>query len=157
MVGHRRAADPLIAAAVRQPDHAGEHSIHRQSDWIMARSTLGLGAWMAIWPHAVAQSHFAPIHDFLGYWLMMVLCFVFGGSRYIALWKNGDWPLLGPILRMAGAAFGGVLLVSIAVALARQSWSVDRDPSPGIIFYLMFAWGEGTATRRAASDVRTRI
>lgn len=150
-------ADPLSKPAIRQPDLAGLHSVNRHFDWVMARCYIGLGLWMIIWPKAVAQSHFAPIHDFLGYWVMMLGCLVFGGARYTALWKNGDWPIYGPLIRMIGAGVGAILVGSIAMALIRQSLDVGRQPSPGIIFYAMLAWGEGSAARRAAGDVRTRL
>lgn len=143
--------------SIRLPDAAGAHCRNRLFDWGMAVSSFLFGLLVAVSPGSLAASHFSPILDIVSPRVIAPACLITGGMWSTALWFNGQWPWAGPVMRAIGAIMGAVILVSIDVALLRQSYGAGRPLSPGIPFYSVFAIVSLIAARRAASDVRTRL
>ena len=142
---------------IRVPDAAGPHCNNRLFEWGMAVSSFLFGLLVTFSPGSLASSDFAPILDVISPRVIAAICTVTGGMWSISLWCNGRWPWSGPLVRSAGAIMGAVILVSIDVALLRQSYEAGRPISPGTSFFSVFAIVSLIAARRAAADVRNTI
>lgn len=133
----------------------GRHCKNRQFEWTMAFALLWTGVFIMVWPHALAASAFSPILDIkLVPAIMGQILLVVGLLRCVTLWHNGLWPKWGPVIRASCAVAGGVIFLSMDVALIRQVLEVGRPPSPGIPIYTAVAVSEFVAMFRAIGDVR---
>lgn len=145
-------------AEIREPDAAGRHCRNRLFEWGMSLSTFLFGIHVSVFPSSLARSNFSPILDIVPAPIISVIAVIVGGMWLTALWCNGNWPVWGPVIRAVGSVVAGVILISIDVALLRQSYEVGRDPSPGTPFYSVFGIiSLLIASRRAAADVRNRL
>lgn len=138
-------------------DLPGYRCRNRMFEWSMTAAMIMLGVQLLIWPGSLGFSHFAPILDVMSPFTIAIFCLFFGALRAVALWRNGTWPKWGPTFRALGAIAGAVILISIDVALIRQSLEVNRPPSPGVPFYTVFFVGELRSVRRAKADARSGL
>lgn len=132
----------------------GHHCKNRQFEWTMAFALLWTGAFIMIWPHAIQASAFAPILDIGPSTMLGQFLTIIGLLRCVTLWHNGLWPKWGPIIRASCAVAGGVVFMSMDIALIRQVLEVGRPPSPGIPIYTAVAVSEFISVFRAVGDVR---
>jgi hypothetical protein len=145
---------PAVTVAV--PDVAGPHCQNRQIEWMMVIGFAIFGLQTFIWPQSIKMSAFEPILNIAWPWVLATFAMVLATSRGFALYRNGLMPVLGPWIRIIGAAIGFIMMASMAFALALQVMKLGRPPSPGVPFYLALCWAEYRSAKRAASDVRYR-
>lgn len=139
-----------------KPDTAGRFCKNRFVEWTMAMAFLLLGLQTAVWPDSIERSAFALILNVLSPTVIGCISLFAGVARIAALYMNGRLPYYGPMIRAIGAGVGFCVMVSMAFALGLQTINVDRPPSPGVPFYLAWAFAEWLSAVRAASDVRYR-
>jgi hypothetical protein len=128
------------------------HCRHRLFEWMMTAAMLLLAIEIVIWPGTIGASAFRYIARVVQPENLAVFFLVIGLCRIVALFANGQWPVIGPRIR-AFAAVGAAIIwgqmFAALIVLAPQT----GIPSPGIPVYLAITVGELISAYRAATDV----
>lgn len=130
------------------------HCHNRQLEWWFAGIILSIGLWTIPFPAAFAVGRFAAIDNIISPPELTALLVFLGACRWIALYYNGRYPLLGPMVRVICALGSGWIFVQMAVALWINHLTNGLDPSPGIPSYFILTLAEARNAFRAASDAK---
>lgn len=124
----------------------GTHCKNRMFEWTMTGALLLVGLLLVFWPDATRDVFLAkymrPEHFFVFYLAL-------GGVRAFALFRNGKWPVYGPLFRAAGSLLGALVWGQMVVVLVSAQIAVA-----GLFVALVVA--ELFSTYRALADARYR-
>lgn len=105
-----------------------------------------------LWPGTIQASAFRYIGRVVQPENLAVFFFFIGLCRIIALFANGQWPVIGPRIR-AFAAVGAAIIWGQMLAALIVLAPHAGIPSPGIPVYFAITVGELISAYRAATDV----
>lgn len=131
------------------------HCRHRLFEWMMTAAMLMLALEIIIWPGTIGASAFRYIARVVYPENLALFFLVIGAFRIVALFANGQWPVIGPRIR-AGAAFGAAIIWGQMLAALIVLAPTTGIPSPGIPVYFAITIGELISAYRAATDVGKR-
>lgn len=131
------------------------HCRHRLFEWMMTAAMLMLALEIMLWPGVVEASAFRYIARIVYPDNLALFFLVIGICRIVALFANGNWPVVGPRIR-AFAAVGAAIIWGQMLAALIVLAPKTGIPSPGIPVYFAITIGELISAYRAATDVGSR-
>lgn len=162
----RRHSPGSVRARNSSPRHAvvsgvvvdldDRHSRNRADEWKLSILFVLLSLWTIIWPGSFANGRFAAIDNIISPPELTLFLGCLGFFRMSALYSNGHYPILGPIVRALCSLGGAFIFVMMAFALWINHKTTGNDASPGIVVYLVLTWVEIASGVRAAGDAKFR-
>lgn len=126
----------------------------RLFEWMTSLMMLGISVTIVLSPATVSRGGFALVENVGLTPSVLGLLFTIGGAlRFVALYANGHWPVVGPRLRAFCALGGALVWAQMLVALLKWSCG-DGYISLGVPVYLFLTIGELLSCWRAATDSR---
>lgn len=162
----RRAPPGSIRARRSSPRHAvvsgvvvdldDQHARNRADEWKLSILFVLLALWTLVWPGSFANGRFAAIDNIISPPELTLFLGCLGIFRMSALYSNGYYPILSPIVRALCSLGGAFIFVMMAFALWINHKTTGNDASPGIVVYLYLTWLEIASGVRAAGDAKFR-
>jgi hypothetical protein len=121
-------------------------------EWVTSAMMIGIAIIVAVSPNAIHSGGFSLMANIgLTGSVIGILFMAAGAIRMVALYANGNWPVIGPRLRAGCAAGGAFVWAQMLIALVK--WSEQSGYiSIGVSVYTFLVVGEIISCHRAASD-----